>query len=89
MLGRIDFQPLDTPGRGPMHDVIKPAPSESTNGVPMPYVTTTENCKLYVKDWGNGRPVVMMHGWPLSSDSFDDLSMAIAGSRRSDRLPKQ
>jgi non-heme chloroperoxidase len=44
----------------------------------MSYVTTKEGCKLYVKDWGKGRPVVMAHGWPLSADSFDDLSMAIA-----------
>ncbi len=41
-------------------------------------VTTKDNCKLYVKDWGSGRPVIMMHGWPLSADSFDDLSMALA-----------
>lgn len=41
-------------------------------------VTTRDGVKLYVKDWGQGRPVVMTHGWPLSADSFDDLSMAIA-----------
>ncbi|HVF63670.1 MAG TPA: alpha/beta hydrolase [Casimicrobiaceae bacterium] len=46
----------------------------------MPYVTTQDNCKLYVKDWGTGRPVILIHGWPLSADSFDDLSMAIADS---------
>lgn len=44
----------------------------------MSYVTTKDKCNLYVKDWGQGRPVVMMHGWPLSADSFDDLSLAIA-----------
>jgi non-heme chloroperoxidase len=44
----------------------------------MSYVTTNDNCKLYVKDWGTGRPVVITHGWPPSADSFDDLSMAIA-----------
>ena len=44
----------------------------------MSYVTTTDGVKLYFKDWGTGRPVVMMHGWPLSSDTFDDLSMALA-----------
>jgi non-heme chloroperoxidase len=42
------------------------------------FVTTKDNVKLYVKDWGQGKPVVMAHGWPLSSDSFDDLSYAIA-----------
>lgn len=44
----------------------------------MSYVTTRDGVKLYFKDWGSGRPVVMMHGWPLSSDTFDDLSMALA-----------
>lgn len=41
-------------------------------------VKTTDGVKLRVKDWGRGRAVVMMHGWPLSSDTFDDLGMAVA-----------
>ena len=44
----------------------------------MSYITTKDGVKLYVKDWGQDRPVIMAHGWPLSADSFDDLSMAIA-----------
>ena len=44
----------------------------------MSYITTKDSVNLYVKDWGQGRPVVMAHGWPLSADSFDDLSLAIA-----------
>ena len=44
----------------------------------MNYVTATDNTKLYVKDWGSGRPVILMHGWPLSSDSWDDQAMALA-----------
>ena len=44
----------------------------------MPYVTTRDSVKLYTKDWGRGRPVVMMHGWPLSADTFDDLASAVA-----------
>ena len=44
----------------------------------MQYVTTQDNTQLYVKDWGAGRPVIMLHGWPLSSDSWDDQAMAIA-----------
>ena len=46
----------------------------------MSYVTTKDNVKLYVKDWGEGRPVILIHGWPLSSDSFDDLALAIAST---------
>jgi non-heme chloroperoxidase len=44
----------------------------------MAYINTRSNVHLYVKDWGTGRPVVMMHGWPLSADTFDDMSIAIA-----------
>ena len=44
----------------------------------MGYITTRDNTKLYVKDWGSGRPVILMHGWPLSADSWDDQAVAIA-----------
>ena len=27
---------------------------------------------LFYKDWGSGQPVVFSHGWPLSSDAFED-----------------
>ena len=46
----------------------------------MPYITTQDDTKLYVKDWGTGRPVILLHGWPLSADSWDDQAMAIAQS---------
>jgi non-heme chloroperoxidase len=46
----------------------------------MNYVTTTDNTKLYVKDWGTGTPVIMMSGWPLSADSWDDQAIAIANA---------
>ena len=42
------------------------------------YITTPDNTKLYVKDWGQGRPVILIHGWPLSADSWDDQAMALA-----------
>ncbi len=46
-------------------------------------IQTRDNVRLYVKDHGTGRPVVMLHGWPLSADTFDDLALAItkAGMR--------
>ena len=44
----------------------------------MASITTRDGVSLYVKDWGRGRPVVLLHGWPLSADTFDDLGMAIA-----------
>ena len=44
----------------------------------MPTITTQDKTELYVKDWGTGRPVILMHGWPLSADSWDDQAAAIA-----------
>lgn len=44
----------------------------------MTFITTKDDTKLYVKDWGTGRPVILMHGWPLSADSWDDQAMALA-----------
>jgi len=44
----------------------------------MNYVATADKTRLYVKDWGTGTPVILIHGWPLSADSWDDQAMAIA-----------
>lgn len=44
----------------------------------MPYITTRDNTRLYVKDWGSGRPVIMMHGWPLSADTWDETAITLA-----------
>ena len=45
----------------------------------MPMVDTRDGTKIYVKQWdGGGRPVVLIHGWPLSSDSWDPQALALA-----------
>lgn len=33
---------------------------------------------LYTKAWGEGRPVILIHGWPLSADSWDPISHSLA-----------
>ena len=38
----------------------------------MPYAKAKDGCMLYYKDWGRGDPVVLLHGWPLSADTWDD-----------------
>ncbi len=43
-------------------------------------VKASDGTQLFVKDWGEGRPVVMVHGWPLSSDSLDDLALGIVNA---------
>ena len=37
----------------------------------MPVITTIDKVEIFYKDWGNGRPIVFSHGWPLSSDDWD------------------
>jgi pimeloyl-ACP methyl ester carboxylesterase len=46
----------------------------------MPHVTLPDKTTLFVKDWGAGRPVILLAGWPFSADSWDDQAMVIAGS---------
>lgn len=44
----------------------------------MPHATAKDGTRLYYKDWGKGRPVVLLHGWPLTGDTFDQAGMALA-----------
>ncbi len=40
----------------------------------MTHIKTADNVALYVKDWGKGEPIVLIHGWPLSSDTWDYIA---------------
>lgn len=35
------------------------------------YIETAPGVKLYVKDYGEGKPVVLIHGWPLSNEMWE------------------
>ena len=44
----------------------------------MGYVTTQDGTEIYYKDWGDGRPAVLSHGWPLNSDSWEAQMLFLA-----------
>ena len=42
------------------------------------HMVESGDAHLYTKAWGEGRPVILIHGWPLSADSWDPISHALA-----------
>ncbi len=64
-----------------------PAEPASTAAAPTPTTprreivstfTTKDGTQIYYKDWGSGPVVVLCHGWPLSSDSWESQMIFLA-----------
>ena len=47
----------------------------------MPFFTTRDGTEIFYKDWGprDAQPIVFHHGWPLSSDDWDNQLMFFLG----------
>jgi pimeloyl-ACP methyl ester carboxylesterase len=37
----------------------------------MSFVETTDGTSIFYNDWGRGKPVVLIHGWPLDGDMWE------------------
>jgi non-heme chloroperoxidase len=35
------------------------------------FIQVSPGVQLHVKDYGNGKPIILIHGWPLSSDMWE------------------
>lgn len=46
----------------------------------MPFVTAKDNTKLFYKDWGEGAPVVLIHGWPVNADMWESQAVFLANN---------
>jgi len=47
----------------------------------MPFITTRDGTEIFYKDWGprDAQPIVFHHGWPLSSDDWDNQMLFFRG----------
>jgi non-heme chloroperoxidase len=44
----------------------------------MPHIATRDGAQIFYKDWGQGKPIVFHHGWPLSADDWDTQMLFFA-----------
>jgi non-heme chloroperoxidase len=47
------------------HDKILPEPARAE------YIEVEPNVRLHITDTGKGRPVILIHGWPLSDEMYE------------------
>lgn len=43
----------------------------------MSFIATQDQTKIFYKDSGQGAPVVLIHGWPLNADMWEDQTLAL------------
>ena len=46
----------------------------------MSFIEAADGAQIYYKDWGCGPPVLLSHGWPLQSDSWESQMLFLAAN---------
>ncbi len=46
----------------------------------MPFIATPDGTQIFYNDWGHGRPIVLIHGWPLNSDMWEYQAQFLAAN---------
>ena len=46
----------------------------------MSFIEAADGAQIYYKDWGSGPPVLLSHGWPLQSDSWESQMLFLAAN---------
>lgn len=44
----------------------------------MAFVEAADGARLFYKDWGSGKPVVFIHGWPVNADMWEYQMVPLA-----------
>ncbi len=56
----------------------------------MPFITTRDTTQLYVKDWGSGQPVVLIHGCRLEArDDEAHVASRLSPTCLGDRITEE
>ncbi len=46
----------------------------------MPFIKAADGTELFFNDWGSGKPVVLIHGWPLNSQMWEYQAPVLAAN---------
>ena len=44
----------------------------------MPYLTVEDGTEIHYRDWGTGKPIVLIHGWPLNGEMWEKQATFLA-----------
>jgi non-heme chloroperoxidase len=59
---------------------LSPHTDQTQGAKTMSTITTRDGVEIYYKDWGTGQPVILSHGWPLNSDSWESQAFHLASN---------